>query len=96
MKRLGIFGRVRVRRGTVPSCLPESGLYDVIFVDPPYKMDATRVLESLVGLCGGVIVLEHRLAAPEPKGLTLVDERSYGETRLSFFRAEAADLSVDS
>ena len=93
MNKLGISKVVRVRRGTVPNCLPLAGSYDIIFVDPPYKVDATATLERLAPLCGGVVVLEHRLESPRPKGLTLVDERSYGETRLSFFRREAAHQS---
>ncbi|MEC7240208.1 MAG: 16S rRNA (guanine(966)-N(2))-methyltransferase RsmD [Myxococcota bacterium] len=88
MKRLGISDAVRVRRGVVPGCLPESGTFDLAFVDPPYAMDATGVLERIGPLCQGVIVLEHRGERPQPAGLTLVDGRSYGDTELSFFRAE--------
>lgn len=93
MKQLGISRQVRVRRGTVPNCLPTAASYDIIFVDPPYKVDATATLERLADLCEGVVVLEHRLETPRPNGLTLVDERKYGETRLSFFRREAVPQS---
>ena len=87
MSKLGISNEVRVRKGNVPKCLPESGAYDIVFVDPPYALDATSVLEAIGPICKGVIVLEHRSDSPTPNGLTRVDERQYGETKLSFYRA---------
>ena len=95
MAKLGISSEVRVRKGTVPKCLPESGTYDIVFVDPPYTQDATKVLEAVGPLCSGVIVLEHREDPPSPEGLSRVDERRYGETRLSFYCASVGLQKLD-
>jgi 16S rRNA (guanine966-N2)-methyltransferase len=85
---LGLTDRVKIRRGAVPKCLPVSGQFEIIFVDPPYTQDAGPVLIRLTPLLSGVLVLEHQNPAPESPGLLCVDQRQYGNTLLSFFRVK--------
>lgn len=72
--------------------------YDVVFMDPPYdegwiekvlaSIDKERVVEV-----GGIVVVEHsrREAVARRYGsLALEDQRTYGDTRLSFFEAKGA------
>lgn len=90
VEKLRLRTQIRVRKGTVPKCLPTGSRFDLIFVDPPYTLDPLKVLEVLAPMCAGVLVLEHRDEAPEPKGLMRVDSRQYGDTTLSFYRETAA------
>lgn len=76
------------------SCLSLGEKYNLIFIDPPYASDAgVRALEIIAGRgCldgGGIAVLERG----QPfngiiSGLTAYDERKYGGTYLTFFRAD--------
>ncbi len=70
--------------------------FDLIFLDPPYRMDMTENLSRLQkGLLaeGGMIVVEHDRATPPqtPEGLVLSSRREYGMTGLSFFVREGED-----
>lgn len=69
--------------------------YDLIFLDPPYKIraaDLEGVMEALLtkGLLAsdGRIVLEHSSSRPpvEIEGLAAVSQRVYGDTALTFYR----------
>ena len=64
--------------------------FDLIFLDPPYRMDGSAVCERLgrkLLAADGLIVVEHsRETPPEtPPCLRLADRRAYGVTGLSFF-----------
>ena len=66
--------------------------FDLIFLDPPYRMDTAPICRALVdaGLlrCGGMIVIEHGRETPpriDPP-LTLTDRREYGAAGLSFYQ----------
>ncbi len=80
--------------GKAPSAPP----FDLAFLDPPYDQNlAPPALAALVA--GGwlapdalVVVEENAKAAlPAPPGLSLVDERVYGDTKLAFFAAAAPE-----
>ena len=69
--------------------------FDLIFADPPYAFSA---LERLLDGCeellaqGGELAIEHsrRVSTPaESGGLARVDQRSYGESSMSFYRWHA-------
>ena len=70
----------------------EGKAFDVIFLDPPYRMDPAPICAALAekGLLSreGVIVVEHsRDREPNvPPPLTLSDRRGYGIVGLSFYR----------
>jgi 16S rRNA (guanine966-N2)-methyltransferase len=65
-----------------------SGMFDLVFIDPPYEISNTEIHENLTALIShlnedAVIVLERssRTPIPElPEGLTLTEEKSYGDT----------------
>ena len=72
----------------------EGAAFDIIFLDPPYRMDTAPVCALIhrMGLMkrDGVIVAEHGRETPpfvQPP-LKLFDRREYGGTGLSFYRYE--------
>ena len=68
------------------------GPFDLIFLDPPYAMDAgERALEKIAkkGLLSkdGIVIYERdRAFAGSVEGLEIYDERKYGKTYLTFVR----------
>ena len=68
-----------------------SGKFDLIFLDPPYRLEAGREALQMIAARnllseGGIAVLERdRAFEGEIDGLNLYDERKYGKTYLSFF-----------
>lgn len=71
--------------------------WDLIFCDPPYRL-ADRLQAPLEKLIpgrlspGGLLIAESAAREPLSLGLPLVDERSYGDTRIAIHSAaEAAD-----
>ncbi|MBR1585103.1 MAG: 16S rRNA (guanine(966)-N(2))-methyltransferase RsmD [Clostridia bacterium] len=70
--------------------------FDLIFLDPPYKLDTAAVCERLEKRLlapDGLIVVEHARETPPQAGasLTLRDRREYGITGLSFYRRAGED-----
>ncbi|MDP8222016.1 MAG: 16S rRNA (guanine(966)-N(2))-methyltransferase RsmD [Candidatus Lernaella stagnicola] len=74
--------------------LAEDGPYDVVFVDPPYpKGLIDRSLEivaqcKLVAPDGRVVAKQHhKEALVAPVGLSIVDQRTYGDSKVTFLTA---------
>ena len=69
--------------------------YDIIFADPPYHDEQLSTVSALMGLLkpNGLMVLSHpgRGEVPnlEKLGIVVVDNRSYGNAFLTFFRRDA-------
>ena len=91
---LGLEERATIIRTTVNSWLASSEppLFDIIFVDPPYDDTQFSTAEKLLGLLkpNGLMVLSHpgRSETPTRPGVVVVDNRSYGSARLTFYRRE--------
>jgi 16S rRNA (guanine966-N2)-methyltransferase len=73
------------------------GQYDLIFVDPPYRLEDTGSLPKSVyekGLLSpsGVLIMEHaaRATIASDGGLFLLLERTFGSTKVSFFSSFSA------
>ncbi|HEU5121518.1 MAG TPA: 16S rRNA (guanine(966)-N(2))-methyltransferase RsmD [Candidatus Saccharimonadales bacterium] len=68
--------------------------FDIIFADPPYHDPQFSTIEKLLGLLkpGGLMVLSHPGRGEEPtkNGVVVVDNRSYGNAFLTFYRREYA------
>lgn len=66
--------------------------FDLIFLDPPYRLEAGREALEIIAKRGllnadGVAVLERdRSFEGEIRGLEKFDERRYGKTFITFFR----------
>src|SRR5579863_3039667 len=76
---------------------PAGPPFDLAFLDPPYGQGLASA--ALAGLCaggwlrpGGVVVVEESAKAEvfTPQGLTLADERVYGDAKLAFLLREPA------
>ena len=75
----------------------EGARFSLIFLDPPYRMDAAPIMSVLLDEAllspDGVIVVEHSdKTPPDPDDrLTLSLRRAYGDTALSFYRFREED-----
>ncbi|MDR0897873.1 MAG: 16S rRNA (guanine(966)-N(2))-methyltransferase RsmD [Oscillospiraceae bacterium] len=71
----------------------EGAQFDLVFLDPPYRMPgATALLPALAesGLLApeALIIYEHaRALPPDAQGFTIADQRDYRDTVITFFTA---------
>ena len=91
--KIAVGGEVKVTQGDYLACLEQTkGSFDLIFIDPPYRMDyGEKALKKIAerGLLSenGVAVYERDVPFDgEIEGLEKYDERKYGKAYLSFFR----------
>ncbi|NPB08765.1 MAG: 16S rRNA (guanine(966)-N(2))-methyltransferase RsmD [Thermodesulfobacteria bacterium] len=99
LRRAKIEEGARIKRLTLPrdlSRLEKEGPFDLVFVTPPYGRGlAAKTLPQLPKLVapGGLVVVEERAEeeVPCPEGLELLKEKTYGATRLFFFRRPELD-----
>ncbi len=67
--------------------------FDIIFADPPYHDTQFSTVERLFGLLkpGALMVLSHpgKGEVPSKTGVVVVDNRSYGNLNLTFYRLDA-------
>lgn len=67
--------------------------FDLIFADPPYHDPQFSTVQKLFALLkpGGRMILSHpgRGEVPTETGIVVVDNRSYGNAHLTFYRREA-------
>lgn len=88
-------GEIRAQRAlaVVKALIREGGRFDLIYADPPWDRAVELMNEilpkaPLLLTDEGRFVLEHRAVDPAPEppaGLTLADQRRYGDTALSFY-----------
>lgn len=92
---LQVEDQTTIIRTTVSSWLGTKNpqLFDIIFADPPYWdtqfSTVIRVFELLKP--GGLMVLSHpgKTEVPTERGIVVVDNRSYGNAHLTFYRKDA-------
>ena len=96
MLALGTAESAELVRASVSSWIDTSGehAYDLIFADPPYHDLQLSTVSRLLGLLkpNGLMVLSHTGRGEVPNlenGIVVVDNRSYGNAFLTFFRREA-------
>ena len=92
---LGVIGLAKIWRrdaADLGPCAPQPG-FDLVFADPPYgKGLGEKALRSLVAgqwlNPGAIIVLEEsgKAEIAPVDGLSLIDERHYGDTKVIFYR----------
>ena len=67
-------------------------VFDIIFADPPYHDTQFSTVTKLFGLLklGGLMILSHpgRGEIPTKTGVVVVDNRSYGNAYLTFYRRD--------
>jgi len=92
---VGLGGEVQARSVASFLASPAGPLFDLVFVDPPYRMsDAAveHVLDALAGrVAPGGIVLLHRRAGggtPAPEFLRFRSRRRYGDAELWWFERQ--------
>jgi 16S rRNA (guanine966-N2)-methyltransferase len=93
---LGVKDEAKLIRTTVSAWdeTSDGELFDLIFADPPYHdvqfSTVSRLFNHLKP--NGLMILSHpgRESAPTVNGVVVVDNRSYGDAALAFYRLEAA------
>jgi 16S rRNA (guanine966-N2)-methyltransferase len=98
IETLGVIGQTKLWRRDATRLGPCRGeAYDLIFLDPPYGkgLGEAALTSAIAGAWiapGAVIVLEEARDAEFalPDGLVQTDQRSYGETAVTFLRAAGA------
>ena len=95
LKKLGVGEEATVSCRDYSLCLDfMASPFDLIFLDPPYAIDAgEKALQKIAqkGLLSknGIAVYERdRLFEGEIEGLEVFDSRKYGKTYLTFFRVK--------
>lgn len=93
---LGVNDRAKVIRAPLASWISthdEIQKFDLIFADPPYHDEQFSTVEKLFGLLkpGALMVLSHsgRGEVPSQTKIVVVDNRSYANAHLTFFRRDA-------
>jgi len=91
---VGLGGRI-VRADAASFVSSDRGIYDLVFVDPPFAMtddDVDRILGSVADrlVAGGVAVLHRRTggSAPESDNLQTAGPRRYGDSAIWFLTKE--------
>jgi len=93
---LGIEDQTKAVKSPVASWIDtyQGEPFDIIFVDPPYHDTQFSTVVKLMGLLkpGALMVLSQpgRDECPTRPGVVVVDNRSYGDATLVFFRRESA------
>ena len=81
----------QVSQADYAACLMRvRGRFDIIFCDPPYKMDCredvlARIASHNLLSEGGVVVWESEREEFAPEGWIRSDLRNYGRTKIAFF-----------
>jgi 16S rRNA (guanine(966)-N(2))-methyltransferase RsmD len=100
---LEVTARARVEGRDVRAALDrlarEGAVFDIVFLDPPYDVDLVApTLERLGALplvaADGIVVAQHLTKQPPPETigrLHVYRTRRFGETTLTFFRADGYD-----
>lgn len=84
--------QAKVIKSTVSNWLETSDVsgFDIIFADPPYHDPQFSTVARLFGLLkpGALMVLSHpgKGEVPSKTGVVVVDNRSYGNLNLAFYR----------
>jgi 16S rRNA (guanine966-N2)-methyltransferase len=93
--RIGVEDQSTIIRTTVSSWLGTKNpqLFDIIFADPPYYDVQFSTVDRIFDLLkpGGLMVLSHpgRGEVPTKTGVVVVDNRSYGNAYLTFYRRDS-------
>ena len=81
----------QVMQSDYAACLMRvRGKFDIIFCDPPYKMDCREDVLARIAAhdrlaAGGVVIWESEREEEAPAGWRRSDLRSYGRTKIAFF-----------
>ena len=85
----------QVMQSNYAACLMRMrGKFDIIFCDPPYKMDCREDVPARIAAhdrlaAGGVVIWESEREEEAPAGWRRSDLRSYGRTKIAFFERSA-------
>lgn len=95
IKKLDVESQTTLIRSTANSWLNQTEeYYDIIFADPPYYDPQFSTVRDLFALLkpNGLMVLSYPGSeeAPTEMGIVVVDNRSYGNASLAFYRRKDA------
>lgn len=90
-KKIGVLDKVKIKKSDVDKFCNNLGLkYDVIFLDPPYKLFNNTLVKTASNLLqlGGILVVScsSKSNVDLEAGLDLVDEKKYGDTKIVYLK----------
>lgn len=91
-QKLGLSQRLRISQAKIASWCKNNPdkRFDLIFIDPPYDKVSTANMSLLAGHLKnkGLMVLSYpgRESMPTVNGVVVVDNKSYGDAALAFYR----------
>ncbi len=88
-ENLQLTDRIQFILANADGAIPKlSTKFDLVFIDPPYDHDGEAIVRKIVEAkcASNLVVLESR-AAPILPELTVLDQRKYGQTILTFIKA---------
>ena len=94
IEKLGLYEQTKLVKASVASWAStyDGAFFDLIFVDPPYHDPQFSTAMTISGLLkpGALMVLSRpgRSESPTKPGVVVVDNRSYGDAALTYFRLE--------
>jgi 16S rRNA (guanine966-N2)-methyltransferase len=94
IEKLGLDEQAKLVKASVASWAStyDGSFFDLIFVDPPYHDPQFSTAMTISGLLkpGALMVLSRpgRSESPTKPGVVVVDNRSYGDAALTYFRLE--------
>lgn len=95
-RRCGLAPAVRCEKAQNWIAHAPNRRFDLVLLDPPYAVDEDEIEQVLAGLephlaADAMILVERSKRSPEPRwpsGTELVDERTWGDTRVWFARRD--------
>ena len=103
LETLGFSGQAEVMlrdwKQAAAQLTAEGRRYDLVFLDPPYRMtDLQQVFTALKGLVAddGLVILEHEAKAVVTVGEAFeeTDRRQWGYCGVTFYRSRKADTTI--
>jgi 16S rRNA (guanine(966)-N(2))-methyltransferase RsmD len=75
----------------------ETDVYDLIFADPPYDLNSITeipkiIFEKKLLVPGGLLIVEHQSLQNLSNHPAFVEQRTYGNSAFSFFKADESDV----
>lgn len=75
----------------------ETDVYDLIFADPPYALNSITeipkiIFEKKLLVPGGLLIVEHQSLQNLSNHPAFVEQRTYGNSAFSFFKADESDV----
>jgi len=100
-KKLSFENEVTIVENNVENFLSFSlpAKYNIIFLDPPYKLTIDNIAEKLLNCIskeGVIVYLHHKDTEARLRGFCAIDQRVYGKTKVSLLQCQRSNVKSQS